>query len=89
MLAQQLNSEIMYGLVIIGVLRNGPGQKAGIQAGDIITHINNIKITSAKNALSLISNLRPGDIAVLRGVRHNQSLQFKVIAEKRPQMSGS
>ncbi len=89
MLAQQLNSEAGQGLLIIGVLQNGPGQKAGIQAGDIITHINNIKIVSAKNALNLITHLRPGDIAILRGVRGNQSLQFKVLAEERPQMSGS
>ena len=89
LLAQQLNSEVRHGLLIIGVLQHGPGQKAGIQAGDVITHINNIKITSAKNALNLITRLRPGDIAILRGVRRNQSLQFKVIAEERPQMSGS
>ena len=89
MLAQQLNSETQHGLLIIGVLQHGPGEKAGIRAGDVITHINNIKITSAKNALDLITNLRPGDIAILRGVRHNQSLQFKVLAEERPQMSGS
>ena len=89
MLAQQLGSEVRHGLLIIGVLQHGPGQKAGIQAGDVITHINNIKITSAKNALNLITRLRPGDIAILRGVRRNQSLQFKVIAEERPQMSGS
>ncbi|MCP3850452.1 MAG: trypsin-like serine protease [Gammaproteobacteria bacterium] len=89
MLAKQLNSEIMHGLLIIGVLQDGPGQKAGIQAGDIITHINNIKITSAKNALDLITHLRPGDIAVLRGIRNSQSLQYKVLAEKRPQMSKS
>lgn len=88
MLAQQLNSEILYGLLIIGVLQNGPGQKAGIQAGDIITHINGIEINSAKNALELITNLHPGDIAILRGVRHNQSLHFKVVAEERPKMSG-
>ncbi|WP_214660665.1 S1C family serine protease [sulfur-oxidizing endosymbiont of Gigantopelta aegis] len=89
MLAQQLHNEAGFGLLIIGVLQNGPGQKAGIQAGDIITHINNIKITSAKNALKLITNLRPGDIAILRGVRQNQSFHFKVLAEERPQMSGS
>ena len=89
MLAQQLNSDITRGLLIIGVLQNGPGQKAGIRAGDMITHINGIEIISAKNALDLITNLRPGDIAILRGVRQNQSLQFKIIAEERPQMSGS
>lgn len=89
MLAQQLNSETQFGLLIIGVLQNGPGQKAGIQAGDILTHINGIEIISAKKALDLITNLHAGDIAILRGVRRNQSLRFKVIAEKRPQMSGS
>ncbi|MCU7938162.1 MAG: trypsin-like peptidase domain-containing protein [gamma proteobacterium symbiont of Bathyaustriella thionipta] len=89
MLAQQLNSESSHALLIIGVLQNGPSQKAGINAGDIITHINNIKISSAKMALDLITNLRPGEVAILRGMRRNQSLQFKVIAEERPQMSGS
>ncbi len=89
MLAQQLNSEINDGLLIIGVMQNGPGQKAGIQAGDIITHINNIKITSAKKTLEMITNLRPGDTAILRGIRHHQSMQFRVTAEERPQMSGS
>lgn len=89
MLAQQLNSDITRGLLIIGVLQNGPGQKAGIRAGDMITHINGIEIISARNALDLITNLRPGDIAILRGVRQHQSLQFKIIAEERPQMSGS
>ncbi|MDX2505733.1 MAG: trypsin-like peptidase domain-containing protein [Gammaproteobacteria bacterium] len=89
MLAQQLNSEIKHGLLIIGVLQSGPGQKAGIRAGDMITHINGKEIISAKKALDLITNLRPGDIAILRGVRQNQSLQFKVMAEERPQMSGS
>ena len=88
MLAQQLGSDISHGLLIIGVLQNGPGQKAGIQAGDIITHINGIKISSAKAAFDMITNLNPGDIAILRGVRFNQSLRFKIVAEERPQMSG-
>lgn len=88
MLAKQLNSEINHGLLIIGVLQGGPGQKAGIQAGDMITHINGIEITAAKDAFDLITNLKPGDIAILRGVRFNQSLHFKVVAEERPQMSG-
>jgi len=89
MLAEQLHSEITYGLLIIGVLNNGPAQKAGINAGDIITHIDNIKIDSAKIALKAITNLRPGNTAVLRGIHHNQSMQFRVTAEKRPQMSDS
>jgi len=89
MLAEQLHSETTYGLLIIGVLHKGPAQKAGINAGDIITHINNIKIDSVKTALKAITNLRPGDTAVLRGMHRNQSVQFKVTAEKRPQMSNS
>ncbi len=88
LLAKQLNSPVDHGLLIIGVLKNGPGQKAGIQVGDIITHINGIKITSAKKALRLITHLSPGDIAILKGIRRNQSLQFKIVAEERPQMSG-
>ena len=88
MLAQQLGSDIKHGLLIMGILQDGPGEKAGIQAGDMITHINGIEISSAKNAFDLIISLKPGDIAILRGVRFNQSLSFKVVAEERPQMSG-
>jgi serine protease DegS len=85
--AQQLNNEIRQGLLIVGVLKNGPAAKAGIKAGDIITHINNQRIQSAKNALKLITQLYPGDMTILRGVRQNQSLQFNVTVQKRPQMS--
>lgn len=85
MLAQQLKTDIQYGLFIVGTLENGPGFKAGLQAGDMITHIDDKEIVSAKKALEFITDLRPGNTAILRGVRKDKAIEFKVLAEKRPQ----
>jgi Do/DeqQ family serine protease len=89
MLAKQLNSDTVGGLIIIGVLQGGPAQQAGIMPGDIITHINGNEIQSAKNAFQLITNMHPGNTAILHGIRKTQSLQYKVTATSRPQMSAN
>ncbi len=85
MLAQQLKTDIQHGLFIVGIVEKGPGFKAGLQPGDMITHIDDKEINSAKTALKFITELHPGNTAILRGVRKGEIMEFKVIAEKRPQ----
>lgn len=89
MLAKQINNDTLGGLLIIGILQGGPAQQAGILPGDIITHINGQRIQSAKIAFHLITNMRPGDTAILHGIRKTQSLHYKVTASNRPQMSAN
>jgi len=85
--SQQVLGYVVKGLVIVGTVANGPAAKAGLIAGDIITQINNKDIHSVESALATITNLKPGDVALLNGLRNNQSFQFKVVATQRPKMS--
>jgi len=84
LIAQQLNSQTNNALLIIRVLKNGPSDKAGIQAGDVITHINSIAIYSAQAAVQVVTKLRPNDTIILDGIRNKQTMQFKVTAKERP-----
>jgi len=85
--SQQVLGYIVKGLVIVGTVADGPAAKAGLIAGDIITQINNNSIDSVESALATITNLKPGETAILNGLRNNQSVQFKVVATRRPDMS--
>ncbi len=88
MLAQQLGNDAIIGsIIIVGILEEGPAQQAGILPGDIITHINGHKIRTAKNAFQLITDIHPGDNAMLQGIRKTQSFQYKVTVSRRPYMS--
>lgn len=85
--SQQALGRIVKGLVIVGTVADGPADQAGLVAGDIITQINNKDIHSVESALKTITNLKPGDVAVLNGIRNNETFQFRVVATQRPSMS--
>ena len=89
MLANQLGSETVGGILIISILQGGPAQQAGILPGDIITHIDGKQIQSAKNVFQMITQMRPGDTVILYGIRKTQSLQYKITAASRPKMSAN
>ena len=61
------------------VAPNSPAQKAGVQVGDIITHIDDEAVQDGRLAMHRIAMLRPGDtvgITVLRGL---QSFELRAV----------
>ncbi len=81
---KHLNNQSNNALLIMKVLKNGPSDKAGIHAGDVITHLNNIIISSEQAAVQVITHLRPGDTILLEGIRYNQRIQFTVTVKEHP-----
>jgi S1-C subfamily serine protease len=59
------------GGVIVGrVFPGGPGERAGIQPGDVVMAVGNQAVSSPADVESAIDNLRPGErvsLTVLRG----------------------
>lgn len=83
-LAESFGMSSSAGVIVAGVLRNGPADKAGIKPGDVIVKINNDKVADSSTALDLISKSKPGTklgIDVLRNGRH---LQLKAEITQRP-----
>lgn len=75
------------GVLITDVDEDGPGYKAGLIAGDIITHINGQPLMTVKDVLDIIAAGKPDDIFDIEGVRQRQSFMTKAILGQRPVMS--
>jgi len=84
-IAKSLKLEDTKGVIVSGVMRDGPSHKAGLQPGDVITEIDGKVINDASDALVAISSHRPGAKVVLKVYREGSYLQLTVTAIERPQ----
>jgi len=75
------------GVLITGVDEGGPGNKAGLEVGDIITHINQIDIKDTADVLDMIAAGRPGDNFRIDGIRERQSFSIDAVLGQRPMRS--
>ncbi len=72
------------GVLITIAYPDGPADLAGIQPGDILTHINDKPVGNGREAMNLIAQVRPNDKVLLTAIRANKKLQLSAIAAKRP-----
>lgn len=70
-------------MIITHIQIGSPAHTAGLQPGDIITHIHNRPISDGYHATNLIADLRPGDPVHLRVFRNGQLLETTAIAGTR------
>ena len=75
------------GILVTEVDEHGPGDKAGLITGDIITHINKQRIESAQDILNIVAAGQPNDIFDIRGLRQRQSFKVKAVLGQRPVIS--
>lgn len=73
------------GVIISGVLRNGPADKAGLEPGDVIKQINGKEMESVHAALNAIAQTQPGEALTINGIRNSKPLDIKVTVAERPQ----
>lgn len=72
---------IPQGAAVNSVTENGPAQKAGIKANDIITAVNGNKISSSDELKDIIADSSAGDELTLTVYRQGQTLEIKVTVE--------
>jgi putative serine protease PepD len=66
------------GVIIIDVVLEGPAQKAGLQKGDIITHINETEITSEDQFLRQLWEIPLHSQFQITCLRQNTQKIFKL-----------
>ncbi|MFP4079262.1 MAG: Do family serine endopeptidase [Ectothiorhodospira sp.] len=88
-LAPSFGLEDPRGILVAGVLAEGPAARAGIRPGDVITHLDETRISSAQEALNLIARRRPGETLEIRGIRNDRPLELQAQVGRRPQMQAS
>ncbi len=74
----------MNGVIITGVLQNGPAAQAGIKPGDVITAVAGKRINSVSELLSNVAALKPGTPAKMTVQRADKALDVDVSPGVRP-----
>ncbi len=71
------------GVVITGVLQNGPAAQAGIRPGDVITAVGGKAVATVPQLLSAVAALQPGTASPLDVTRRDGKIQVQVTPGRR------
>ncbi|RMG28646.1 MAG: Do family serine endopeptidase [Gammaproteobacteria bacterium] len=83
-LAQSFGLDSTHGMLIAGVLRDGPADRAGLEPGDVITAIAGRTVHDAHEAMALIAQQAPGSKVEIRGIRQGHPFRATVVVGERP-----
>ena len=82
-LAESLALEARSGVLIAGVLQNGPAAKAGLQPGDLVVKVGERPVRAASDLFAAVASLEPGKSAPVVVQRGKQQLTLAVEVGKR------
>jgi len=82
--ASTLKLDEVRGTYIAKVERGSPGDKAGLQKGDVIIEVSGIKIRNREHISNIIreSDLRPGDSLTMKVVRNRRKIEVNLVLGK-------
>ena len=72
------------GVVVRGLVRNGPASSAGMEPGDVVESINGTPVSDRRAMLSQIAQLDPGVTASVQVLREAKELSLKIRVGERP-----
>ena len=72
------------GVIITGVLQNGPAAVSGIRPGDIITSVGGQSVATVPELLSKVAALKPGTATKFSLIRRNDKVEVGVVPDVRP-----
>lgn len=77
------------GVIIAGVMRDGPAGRGGLRVGDIVKSIDGVEVSDTMTMLRLIAALPPGEKATLRVRRGGKVREVSVTIGTRPMLPRS
>jgi serine protease DegQ len=72
------------GVILRGILRGGPADRAGLKPGDVLLAIEGTQIKDQNSLLNLVAALAPGKPASILLRRDNKDMEIRVAVGKRP-----
>jgi serine protease DegQ len=84
-LAENFGVKENEGTLIAGVVRGGPADKAGVKPGDILTQVNDNKVTDRVAMMNLIAQLPPDKKARLTFLRKGKLISLDILIGTRQQ----
>lgn len=82
-LAESFGVRSGQGVIITGVLQNGPAAQAGMRPGDVVTAVAGREVRTVPDLLSAVAALPPGKKATLDVQRRENVVQIEVVPGQR------
>ena len=83
-LAETFGIQQTEGVIITGVLQNGPAFKAGLKPGDVLLAVGEKDVRNVSELLTLIAAQTPGTAVKMRIKRRNAEMTLEVTPAQRP-----
>lgn len=83
-LAESFGLDSTNGVIIAGVLNNGPAANAGLRPGDIVVKISDTEVIDGKHAIKLIARVAPGNKVNIEFLRAGKENTVDVTTSQRP-----
>ncbi|HEX5372771.1 MAG TPA: trypsin-like peptidase domain-containing protein [Aquabacterium sp.] len=86
-IAETFNLPVKEGVLITGVLHNGPAATGGVRPGDVVVQVAQAKVANTAQLLNAVAGLKPGAVAQLKVQRGAEILTVNVTVAQRPKMA--
>ena len=83
-LAESFKLKSTDGVVVTNIVLNGPADKAGLDRGDVITHIDNKQVRDVRETLDQISQHKPGERINITIIRNGTEQSKQATVLERP-----
>lgn len=83
-LAESFGLPVREGVLITGVLAEGPASKGGLRPGDVVTSIAGQPVANTAQLLSAVAALKPQSTAAVGLQRGGQALDVQLVVAQRP-----
>lgn len=72
------------GIVVAGIFRDGPAQKAGLQLGDVILSIDGTAASDGRRSMNQVARIKPSDKVSILVMRNGKELKLMAEVGLRP-----
>jgi serine protease DegQ len=83
-LAETFGVKVKEGVIITGVLQNGPAATAGIKPGDVIVSVADKSVSNVSELLTHVAALKPGTASKFSVLRRDDKIDLNVTPGVRP-----
>ena len=83
-MAESLRLPVKSGVLITGVLQNGPAGNGGMKPGDVVVKIADKNIANTAQLFNAVAALKPGQPAAIAVQRGDRAVELKVQVAQRP-----
>jgi serine protease DegQ len=83
-IAETFNLPVKQGVLITGVLQNGPAASGGMRPGDVVVKVGDTPVANTVQLLTAVAALKPQTTAAIGIQRGDRALELKITVAQRP-----